>query len=91
MQLRTFTHSFHKSLALVISPPIGAALNKIAVHLFLVYYSLLAGITLPVAIAAFLASSIAQASPMCTAWVAMRLGIVIYFIPFFSSLIPLLL
>jgi len=41
-------------------------------------------ITLPVALGAFLAATIAGAKPMKTALTSMRLGVVIYFIPFFS-------
>lgn len=75
-------------------------LDMVAVHLFIVYYAMLAGITPPVAAAAFLGATIAGGKPMKTAWTAMRLGIVIYFIPLFfifqpalvlqGSLIPLL-
>lgn len=65
-------------------------LNTIAVHLFIVYYAMLAGITPPVAAAAFLGGTIAGAPPMKTAWTAMRLGIVIYFIPLFFIFQPAL-
>jgi len=56
-------------------------LNKMAVHLFLVYYPMLAMITPPVAVAAFVSASVAGAKPMKTAWHACKLGIVIYFMP----------
>ena len=66
-------------------------LNVLAVHLFIVYYAMLAAITPPVAIAAFVGAAIAGASPMKTGMTAMRLGIVIYFIPFFFLFHPSLL
>jgi TRAP-type uncharacterized transport system fused permease subunit len=58
-------------------------LNVLAVHLFIVYYAMLSGITPPVAAGAFLGGTIAGAPPMKTAVTAMRLGIVIYFVPLF--------
>ncbi|MBN1663939.1 MAG: TRAP transporter fused permease subunit [Deltaproteobacteria bacterium] len=63
-------------------------LNILAVHLFIVYYAMLAGITPPVAAGAFLGGTIAGAPPMKTAMTAMRLGIVIYFVPLFFVFQP---
>lgn len=60
---------------------VSMGLNKMAVHLFLIYYPMLAMITPPVAVAAFVAASVAGAKPIKTAWQACKLGIVIYFIP----------
>ena len=60
---------------------VSMGLNKMAVHLFLIYYPMLAMITPPVAVAAFVAASVAGSQPMKTAWQACKLGIVIYFIP----------
>ncbi|MCJ8499958.1 TRAP transporter permease [Desulfatitalea alkaliphila] len=79
-------------LAVTLAPAIIAIgdLNPIAVHLFIVYYAMLAGITPPVAAAAFLGAAIAGAAPMKTAMTAMRLGIVIYFVPFFFIFQPAL-
>lgn len=65
-------------------------LNQVAVHLFIVYYAMLAGITPPVAAVAFLGASIAGAGPLKTAVTAMRLGIVIYFVPLFFIFQPAL-
>jgi TRAP transporter 4TM/12TM fusion protein len=65
-------------------------LNVLAVHLFILYYAMLAGITPPVAAAAFLGAAIAGAPPMKTALMSMRLGIVIYFVPFFFVFQPAL-
>lgn len=79
-------------LAVTLAPAIImiGELNPIAVHLFIVYYAMLAGITPPVAAAAFLGAAVAGASPMRTAMTAMRLGIVIYFVPFFFIFQPAL-
>jgi TRAP-type uncharacterized transport system fused permease subunit len=77
-------------LAVTLAPAIIKLgnLNVLAVHLLIVYYAMLAGITPPVAAAAFLGGAIAGAPPMKTAMTAMRLGIVIYFIPLFFVFQP---
>ena len=79
-------------LALTLAPAAIkiASLNVLAVHLFIIYYAMLANITPPVATAAFLGSTMAGAPAMKTAFQAMRLGIVIYFIPFFFVFNPAL-
>lgn len=79
-------------LAVTLAPEVIkiGQLNVIAVHLFIIYYSMLAGITPPVAAAAFLGATIAGAPPMKTSFQAMRLGVVIYFIPFFFVFNPAL-
>ncbi len=66
-------------------------MNQIAVHLFIIYWAMLAGITPPVATVAFVGANIAGASPMKTAITATRLAIVIYFIPFFFVYNPSLI
>jgi TRAP-type uncharacterized transport system fused permease subunit len=52
---------------------------------------MLSFITPPVALGAFAAASIAGASALSTGFKAMRLGSVIYFIPFFFVLEPALI
>lgn len=76
-------------LAISLAPALEQmGLNKMATHLFLVYYPMLAVLTPPVAIGAFVAAAIAGSSPMQTAWTAMKLGVVIYFIPLFFVFEP---
>jgi TRAP transporter 4TM/12TM fusion protein len=79
-------------LAVTLAPAIieVGGLNTIAVHFFIVYYAMLSAITPPVGAAAFLAGTIAGARPMITSIMAMRLGIVIYFIPLFFLFQPAL-
>ncbi|SFR76916.1 TRAP transporter, 4TM/12TM fusion protein [Marinobacter daqiaonensis] len=79
-------------LAVTLAPAIieVGGLNTIAVHFFIVYYAMLSVITPPVGAAAFLAGTIAGAKPMKTSFTAMRLGIVIYFIPLFFLFQPAL-
>ncbi len=63
-------------------------LNILAVHIFIIYYALIGGITPPVAPGAFVAATLSGASPMKTAVICMRLGVVLYFIPFFFIFNP---
>lgn len=70
-------------LAVILAPAlVGGGLDPIGVHLFILYWAMLSFITPPVALGAFAAASIAGASPIRTGFAAMRLGSVIYFIPF---------
>jgi len=80
-------------LAMTLAPAMIqlGGLNVIAVHLFIVYYTLLSFITPPVASAAFVASAIAGAPAMKVGLTSMRLGIVLLFIPFFFVFKPALI
>jgi TRAP-type uncharacterized transport system fused permease subunit len=79
-------------LAVTIGPALVAGgLDKLAVHLFLMYWGMISFITPPVAIGAYAAASIAQSDPMKTGFEAMRLGSIIYFVPFFFVLNPALI
>lgn len=79
-------------LAVTVGPAlIHGGLDKIAVHLFLLYWGMISFITPPVAIGAFAAATIAQSNPMKTGLEAMRLGSIIYFVPFFFVLNPALI
>lgn len=77
-------------LALTLAPALEqiGGFNTLAIHLFIAYYSMLAAITPPVALAAFIASRISDSDPMLTSWHACRLGIVLYFIPVFFLFQP---
>jgi TRAP-type uncharacterized transport system fused permease subunit len=79
-------------LAIILAPAlIQGGLDPMSVHLFILYWGMLSFITPPVALGAFAAASIAGASPLATGFKAMRLGSVIYFIPFFFVLNPALI
>lgn len=80
-------------LALTLAPALEqvGGLNTLAVHLFIAYYSVLAAITPPIALAAFLASRISGSDPIKTSMHAARLGVVIYFIPIFFLFEPALI
>ncbi|MGE0313951.1 MAG: TRAP transporter permease [Lautropia sp.] len=76
-------------LAVLLAPSlIEVGLNPLAVHMFVMYWGMVSFITPPVALAAFAASSIAKAPPMATGLQAMKIGAVIYFVPFFFVMNP---
>jgi TRAP transporter 4TM/12TM fusion protein len=79
-------------LAVILAPAlVGQGLNPMGVHLFILYWAMLSFITPPVALGAYAAASIAGSNPIRTGFAAMRLGGVIYVIPFLFVADPALL
>ena len=79
-------------LALVLAPAlVKAGLYPLAVHLFIMYCGMVSYITPPVALGAYAASGLAGSNPMRTGFQAMRLGVAIYFLPFFFVMNPALI
>ena len=79
-------------LAIVLAPPlIKAGLDPLAVHLFIMYWGMVSFITPPVALAAFAAAPIARTGFFRIGFQAMRLGTIIYVVPFFFVLNPALI
>jgi TRAP transporter 4TM/12TM fusion protein len=78
-------------LAVMLAPAlIQVGLDPLAVHLYIFYWGMLSFITPPVALGAFAAASIAKTPPMWTGFEAMKIGSIIYFIPFFFVFEPAL-
>ena len=78
-------------LAVVLAPALEqAGLNQLAVHLFILYWGMVSYITPPVALGAFAAATMAGASAFRVGLEAMRLGGIIYIVPFFFVLNPAL-
>ena len=79
-------------LAVVLAPALTeAGLNVLAVHLFILYWGMVSYITPPVALGAFAAASLAGTRALGAGLEAMRLGSIIYFVPFFFVLNPALI
>ena len=79
-------------LAIVLVPALtNSGINPLASHMFVMYWGMLSFITPPVALAAFAAASVANVAPMRAGFEAMRLGAIIYFVPFFFVFNPALL
>ncbi|MDO8473419.1 MAG: TRAP transporter fused permease subunit [Dehalococcoidia bacterium] len=79
-------------LALLMAPTLeGFGLNRLAVHMTILYWGLMADFTPPTAIAPTIAAGYAGASPLATSLQAMRLAAVIYVAPFFFVFHPVIL
>jgi TRAP transporter 4TM/12TM fusion protein len=79
-------------LAILVAPTlIELGAEPMAAHLFILYWGLTSLITPPVAITAFVAAGIAQSDPWRTGWLACRLGILTFILPFIFIYNPELL
>jgi TRAP-type uncharacterized transport system fused permease subunit len=79
-------------LAVILAPAlVQQGMDPMAVHLFILYWGMVSFITPPVALAAFAAAPIARASQWSIGREAMRLGTIIYFVPFLFVYNPELL
>lgn len=79
-------------LAIIVGPClVSLGVAPIAAHLFFFYFGIVSFITPPVAVAAFIASGIADSNPMKTGIQAARLGIVTFVVPFIFVFNPSLL
>ncbi|HBC32263.1 MAG TPA: C4-dicarboxylate ABC transporter [Clostridiales bacterium] len=75
-----------------ISAPALVALGvpPIAAHIFVFYFGIVADITPPVALAAFAGAGISGGNPMKTGFIATRLGIAAYVVPYMLVYNPIL-
>lgn len=79
-------------LAVVMAPAIiEMGFNPIATHLFIFYWGMISNISPPVALAVYGACGISKSNPWKTGWLACRLGIVVFFVPFFFVYNPALI
>ncbi|MBZ5876216.1 TRAP transporter permease [Chromohalobacter israelensis] len=70
-------------LVILVGPAlVEVGVSELAAHMFVFYFGTLSFLTPPVCLAVFVASSIAQSSPMPTAVYALRFAIIAYLIPF---------
>ena len=80
------------NVILIIGPLLVAlGTSFFTAHMFIFYFAVASAITPPVAIAAFAASTISKAEPMATGIQAVRVGIVMFTIPFVFAFYPELL
>ncbi len=79
-------------LATLAAPPlVQLGLTPMAAHLFVLYFGMLSMLTPPVAIAAFVAASMAGAPPMRTGFEAVRIAWPAYVVPFLFAASPSLI
>jgi TRAP transporter 4TM/12TM fusion protein len=75
---------------------VAPGLTKIGVptlvaHMFIFYFAVISAITPPVALASFAAAGMAQADPWKTSWVALKMGLATFIVPFMFFYSPILL
>ncbi len=86
------TSGVYVLLAALIAPAlVEAGVLPLAAHMFILYFGMMSMITPPIALCAFAASALTQASAMRIGMVSMRLGWVAYIIPFMFVMAPSLL
>ena len=80
------------NVALLLGPLLAnLGVSFFTAHMFVFYFAVASAITPPVAVAAFAAASITGAEPMRTGVAAVRIGIVMFTIPFIFAWYPELL
>jgi len=79
-------------LSILLAPAlIEAGLNPLASHLFILYWGMMSYITPPVSLAAITAANVAGANAWATGLNAMRLGSVLFILPFMFVVNPALI
>ena len=79
-------------IILVMGPAIQAlGISMLTAHMFVFYYGVASSLTPPVAIAAYAAAPIAGSNPLLTAFMAFRLGMAKFIIPFIFAFYPTIL
>lgn len=75
---------------------IAPGLTKIGIpplvaHMFIFYFAVISAITPPVALASFAAAGMCNADPWKTSWIALKMGLATFIIPFMFFFAPALL
>jgi TRAP transporter 4TM/12TM fusion protein len=79
-------------LSILLAPAlVKAGLDPVASHLFILYWGMMSYITPPVALASITAANIAGANPWRTGLFSMRMGAVLFILPFLFVINPALL
>lgn len=86
------TTSVYIILSVLVAPAlIKMNITPIAAHLFVFYFGILSAITPPIATASYAAASVAKDDPMKLGWVAWKIGLSGYILPFMFIVSPELL
>jgi TRAP-type uncharacterized transport system fused permease subunit len=86
------TTAVYLTLAIIVAPGlVHMGVPKMAAHMFIFYMGVTADLTPPTCLSPFAAAAIAGSPPMATAWQSMRLGAVLYIVPFMFVYSPALL
>jgi len=77
------------NVALLMGPVLaGLGISVFSANMFIFYFAVASAITPPVALAAFAAATITKGEPMATGFAALKVGIVMFVIPFVFALYP---
>jgi TRAP transporter 4TM/12TM fusion protein len=86
------TTAVYLTLAIIVAPGlVNMGVPKMAAHMFIFYMGVTGDLTPPTCLSPFAAAAIAGSPPMATAIRAMRLGAVLYIVPFMFVYSPALL
>jgi TRAP transporter 4TM/12TM fusion protein len=86
------TTAVYLTLAIIVAPGlVQMGVPKMAAHMFIFYMGVVSDLTPPTCLSPFAAAAIAGSPPMATAWQAMRLGAVLFIVPFMFVYQPALL
>jgi TRAP transporter 4TM/12TM fusion protein len=86
------TTAVYITLAIVMAPAlVQMGVPAMAAHFFILYMGVCSDLTPPTCLSPFAAASIAGSPPMATAFLSMRLGAVLYIVPFMFVYSPALL
>lgn len=66
-------------------------IEPLVAHFFIFYFAVLSAITPPVALASFAAAGMSQADPWKTSWIALKMGLATFIVPFMFYFSPILL
>lgn len=85
------TAAYAISASVVAPGLIRIGIEPLVAHMFIFYYAILSAITPPVAIASFAAAAMAKADPWRTSWIAVKIGLATFLVPFLFFYSPVLL
>jgi TRAP-type uncharacterized transport system fused permease subunit len=86
------TTAVYLTLAIIVALGlVQMGVPKMAAHMFIFYMGVTSDLTPPTCLSPFAAAAIAGSPPMATAWQAMRLGAVLFIVPFMFVYSPALL
>ncbi len=85
------TAAYAISASVVAPGLIRIGIEPLVAHMFIFYYAILSAITPPVAIASFAAAAMAKADPWRTSWIAVKIGLATFIVPFLFFYSPVLL
>jgi len=85
------TAAYLVSASVVAPALILLGINALSAHLFIFYFAIISALTPPVCVAVFTASIIAQTDWLKVAWVAIKLSIISYIMPFLFVYNPVFL